>query len=41
MPNLITDACGTYGGRESCAQGVDGEFRGKETLGETKSYVGG
>jgi hypothetical protein len=30
-------ACGTYGGRERCAQGVGGETRGKETIGETKA----
>jgi hypothetical protein len=30
-------ACGTYGGRERCAQGVGGETKGKETIGETKT----
>ena len=29
-------ACGTYGGRERCAQGFGGE-RGKETIGEAKT----
>jgi hypothetical protein len=29
--------CGTYGGRESCAQGIGGETRGKETIGESKA----
>jgi hypothetical protein len=27
-------ACGAYGGGERCAQGVGGEARGKETIGE-------
>ena len=30
-----------YGGRESCAQGFGGETLGKETIGETKTYMGG
>jgi hypothetical protein len=30
-------ACGTYGGKERGAQGVGGETRGKETIGETKT----
>jgi hypothetical protein len=34
-------ACGTYGGRERCAQGVGGETRRKEAIGETKAKVGG
>ena len=29
-------ACGTYGGRERCAQGFGVEICGKETIGETK-----
>jgi hypothetical protein len=32
--------CGTYGGRERYAQDVGVENRGKETTGETKTYVG-
>jgi hypothetical protein len=28
-------ACGTYGGGERCAQGVGGNTRGKEAVGET------
>ena len=31
-------ACGTYGGRERCAQGFGGEIRAKETTGETKTW---
>jgi hypothetical protein len=30
-------ACGTYGGRERCAQGFGGETRGKEIIGKTKA----
>jgi len=30
-------AFSTYGGGERCAQGVGGETRGKETIGETKA----
>ena len=33
--NETGGACGTYGGRESCAQGFGGETWGKETTGET------
>ena len=29
-------ACGTYGGRERCAQGFGGETRGKEPLGRPR-----
>ena len=30
-------ACGTYGGRERCAQGFGRETLGKEIIGETKT----
>ena len=30
------EACGTYGGRERCAQGFGGETRGKETIGRPR-----
>ena len=29
-------ACGTYGGREMCAQGFGGETQGKEPLGRQR-----
>ena len=29
-------ACGTYGGRERCAQGFGGETQGKESLGRPR-----
>jgi hypothetical protein len=29
--------CGAYGGGERCAQGVGGEARGKEAIGETQT----
>ena len=35
--NEMGGACGTYGGRESCAQSFGGETLGKETIGETKT----
>jgi hypothetical protein len=35
--NEIGGACGTYGRRESCAQVVGGEARGKEAIGETQT----
>jgi hypothetical protein len=35
--NEMDGACGRYGGRERCVQGVGGETRGKETIGETKA----
>jgi hypothetical protein len=35
--NEIGRACGTYGGAERCAQGVGGDTRGKEAIGETKT----
>jgi hypothetical protein len=33
-------ACGTYAGRDRCAQGVGGETIRKETIVENKTYVG-
>ena len=30
------EACGTYGGRERCAQDFGGETRGKETIGRPR-----
>jgi hypothetical protein len=38
--NEMGGACGTYEGRERCAQGVSGESRGKETIGESKKTGG-
>jgi len=35
--NEIGMACSAYGGGKRCAQGVDGEARGKEAIGETKT----
>ena len=35
--NEMGGACGTYGGREMCAQGFGGETWGTETIGETKT----
>jgi hypothetical protein len=35
--NEIGWACGAYGRGERCAQGVDGEARGKEAIGETQT----
>jgi hypothetical protein len=35
--NEIGGACGAYAGGEWCAQGVGGEARGKETIGETQT----
>jgi hypothetical protein len=35
--NEMGGACGAYGGRERCAQGVGGEARGKEVIGETQT----
>jgi len=35
--NEMGRACGAYGGGEKCAQGVGGEARGKEAIGETKT----
>jgi hypothetical protein len=35
--NEMGGACGIYGGRERCVQGVGGETRGKETTGKTKT----
>jgi hypothetical protein len=32
--------CGTYRGRDRCAQGVGWVIRGKETTGETNVQVG-
>ena len=39
--NLDYDMMSPFGGRESCAQGFGGETWGKETTGETKTYMGG
>ena len=35
--NEMGGACGSYGGRERCAQGFGGETWGKETIVETKT----
>jgi hypothetical protein len=35
--NEMGRACGVYGGGERSAQGVGGEARGKEKIGETKT----
>jgi hypothetical protein len=35
--NEMGGACGVYGGGERCAQGVGGEARGKEAIGETQT----
>jgi len=35
--NEVGGACGAYGGGERCAQGVGGETRGKEVIGETQT----
>jgi hypothetical protein len=37
----VSGACGTYGGGERCAQGSNGETRGKEIIGETQMQMGG
>jgi hypothetical protein len=34
-------ACGAYGGGERCAQGVGGEARWKEAIGEIQTYMVG
>jgi hypothetical protein len=34
---MMGRACGMYGGGERCAQGVGGEARGKETIGENQT----
>ena len=35
--NEVGGACGAYGGGERCAQGSNGETRGKEAIGETQT----
>jgi hypothetical protein len=35
--NEMGGACGVYGEGQRCAQGVSGEARGKEAIGETKT----
>ena len=39
--NEMGGACGVYGGGERGAQGSGGETWGKETIGETQTYMGG
>ena len=39
--NEIGGECGTYGGRERGAQGLSGETGWKNTIGETKTQMGG
>jgi hypothetical protein len=39
--NEMGGACGAHGRRERCVQGVGGEARGKEAIGETQTQVGG
>jgi hypothetical protein len=35
--NEMGGTCGAHGGGERCAQGVVGEARGKEAIGETQT----
>ena len=35
--NVMVGACGTYGGRERCAEGFAGKSGGKDTTGVTKT----
>ena len=37
----MSGACGAYGGGERGVHGSGGETRGKETIGETQTQMGG
>ena len=39
--NDVGGACGAHKGGERCAQGTSVETRGKETIGETQTQMGG
>jgi len=39
--NEVGGACGAHGGGERCAQSSSGVTRGKEAIGETRTYMGG